>query len=327
MTTGPRVFVTGASGFVGRALLPALAAAGSPVVALTRDRTRLGALAAHVDVVIGGLMDAAAIALALRACDVVVHCAKSDSRDHRAGETADVSLTRTLIDAAVQAGVRRFVHLSTTSVYPVVADGVIDESWPYAETGDVYARTKIRVETDVVARRTDIDVVVLQPANIYGPGGWWGAGLPSLMRRGRVILVDDGRGTANLVHRDDVARAIVLALSAPVASGSRFLVTDGAPRPWRDYYVGLERLLGRTATVAMPADAASRYSASNARGRACAARGDLGHPATHPPPSPLPDRPRRHCAAREPRGLLHRAGPRRARLCAPGRPRGRTGQP
>ena len=270
---GDRVLVTGGRGLVGAAAVRRLLEGGTAVRVLTRRPESLPSdVAARVECAPGAFGDPAATRAAVSGCATIVHCARSDEADPSRRHESDVAGTVALLDAARAAGVRRFVHLSTISVYAVVADGPVDESSPYARTTDPYSTAKRRSEAEVLARRGNLDVRVLQPANVYGPGrGWWGHDLPALMRRGSVILVDAGDGTANLVHVDDVAAAIALAAAGRGVPGGRYLLTDGRPRPWREYFAGLERLVGHSATRAMTAGEAKEAS-RRLRGTSLAAR-------------------------------------------------------
>ena len=256
------VFVTGGRGFVGSAVARRLLAAGTRVAVLTRNPPELPPeIAGRVEAVTGDFSAHEAIAGALAHCHTVVHCAKSDDPDLRRRHTSDVDGTSALLASARAAGVRRFVHLSTISVYPTQPSGFIDESAPYGQSTDEYATGKRQCEDAVLARRADFEVIVLQPANVYGPGwNWWRQELLDLMRKGRVILVNGGDGIANMVHVDDVAAAVELAVSGRGVPGNRYLLTDGHPRPWSEYFAALERVVGHPATASMSVDEAKRYS-------------------------------------------------------------------
>ena len=246
--------VTGGTGIVGRRVARRLAGAGWDVAILTRQHNPSPVEGATF--MRGDLGDPASLVAGVAGRDLVVHCALSKSG-------LDVRAAGHLADAAIGAGVRRLVHVSTMSVYPVVARGTVDESWGYVapDSPDVYAVTKSHIERAILARADRLHVGILQPANVVSPdGGWWTSGIVALMKSGRLILVDDGAGTANLVHVDDVAAAAVLAATTEYASGSRFLIADGHPGRWRDYLGHLDKIVGGGALAPMTWDAAKRYS-------------------------------------------------------------------
>lgn len=253
------VFVTGGTGYVGQATLPRLVAAGHEVRALTRRadaRTPAG-----VRPVVGDLSRPASYRDALRGCAALVHLAWA----------GDVDSSVRLVDDAIAAGVRGVIHVSTTAVYGAVAAAEVDETTPYGPAATEYARAKRAIEAALLARSGALDLVVLQPANVYGGrGGWWSGAMVDLMRRGRVLVLG---GTANLVHVEDVARAVALALDRrSELRGERILLTDGRPIPWTTYFAALEQVVGHPATLHVGADEAKRLS-RRLRDRGLLARG------------------------------------------------------
>lgn len=253
--------VTGGTGTVGGAIVSRLLKDGWHVRVLTRKAEGTGANG--VVYVLGDLEKTSTLKEATEDCDLVVHSAITAAGAGTSDSQTDLQAAGDLSDAAIAAGVRRLVHISTMSVYPVVAGGVIDESMRYVsdDSIDAYAVKKSRIEQAVLARKDRLHICVIQPANVVGPkSGWWTTGVVDLMRKGRFILVNGGDGTANLVGVDDVAAAAGLAAAADYESGSRFLIADGHPLPWRDYLRHLEQLAGGDALEVMSAGEAKRYS-------------------------------------------------------------------
>lgn len=270
-----RALVTGGTGTVGRAVVGRLLTDGWDVRVLTRNAE--GAGSNDVTYVRGSLENSRSLVEAVEGCALVVHCAitgagAASHADRGAGPSLDERAAGDLADAAIQAGVRRFVHVSTISVYPIVSAGTIDESLPYvsdnsndantsSDSNDAYAVMKARIEETLLTRAGDISLGIIQPANVVSPsGGWWTTGVVELMRKGRFVLVDGGAGTANLVGVDDLASSAGLAAAAEYKSGSRFLIADGHPIPWRGYLQHLEQLAGGDALEEMTAADAKRYS-------------------------------------------------------------------
>ncbi len=84
-------------------------------------------------------------------------------------------------------------------------------------------------------------MVVLQPANVYGPyGGVWVENVLRKLRTGRVVLVDGGAGVCNHVYVDDVVGAALLAAVTEGVVGEAFLVSSDEPVSWREFYGALE---------------------------------------------------------------------------------------
>jgi nucleoside-diphosphate-sugar epimerase len=253
------VFVTGGTGYVGRRVVAALLAGGWHVRALTRRRG--GRFGGHAQAVIGDLADVSRWAPHLAVCEAVVHCARSTSPDAGQRGDEDVSHAAALWRAAREAGVRRFTCLSTISVYVRPDEGTIDESFPYTDADDPYAQSKVAIERALLAEPSGPELGILQPGCVYGAReGWWSGALLEMMRHGTLLVPDYGRGVANLIHVDDVAAAVLTAVTASAVSG-RYIITDGRPVTWAQFYDALESGVGHRATLRLSTDACRAQAA------------------------------------------------------------------
>lgn len=225
------VLVTGANGFVGSRVCRRLSGAGTAVRALVRRDDADLSQAGDVDVAVASLDDHAALADALSGITHLVHCAAAAGPDRDIAAAVNVAGTRSVLEAAAEAGVGRVVHVSTTSVIdgdaPVVdadADLVDDEAGPYAVT-------KRDAESVVaqVARDTGIETVVLRPPAVlgWGPTSTWGQKVPAWIEQGELPFSPDRRGSLGWVHVDDFADAVVLALADERAVGRTYVVAAG----------------------------------------------------------------------------------------------------
>ncbi len=196
-----RVFLTGASGFVGSHILRELLAANYFVRALARKPESLQRDNRGVEVVIGDLTRPGEFARSLEGCRYLIHCAALYSfapRDRRAIEKTNVAGTASLMEAARVAGVERAVLTSTS--------GTLHGSH------SAYHRSKVAQERAAFAGR--VPVVALLPTAPVGPGDWKPTPTGKLVLDftcGR-IFVRPPRGGLNLVPVEDVARAHVTAL-------------------------------------------------------------------------------------------------------------------
>jgi nucleoside-diphosphate-sugar epimerase len=235
---------------------------GKEVILLTRDPQRVPReLGTHVAVLKGTLGSLSSFQAALQGCDEVIHCAKSDHPLPEMRAQEDIEGSRTLLSASICAGVRRFQQLSTISVYGITPDGIVNETFAPQLTSDHYSKSKVQIEQEVLGRIGEIEVVVLQSANVYGPGKcWWSHTLLNMMRRGKILMINEGRGLANMVHVSDLVDAILLASEVPKVSGERFIISDGRPILWRDYFQALERIIDRSATLGLTAEQAKTLS-------------------------------------------------------------------
>lgn len=232
------VLVTGATGFLGSHLAWALRDAG--VVATGRDLAGLRVLAGFgIKTVPLNLADPIAWADRDRIgpIDTVVHCAGLSSPWGRFAQfqRANVDATKHLVAMAADLGVRRFVFISTASVYFRFADqdGLREHQLPWQFVND-YAATKRQAELEVLAR-PEIGPLVIRPRGIYGAGD--NALLPRLMRVARVRSIPrfSPAGATDVTHVDDVVAAVFAALHAgPEVTGEVINVSGGVGVPLPD---------------------------------------------------------------------------------------------
>lgn len=247
------ILVTGASGFAGRHIVHTLCESGRTVRAMVR-RPPQPALHPAAHMVTGDLSALSSYAPLLEGASAVVHAALTDNLGD------EPKITTTLLETSARAGVRKFVHLSSIAVYGAPASGTITEETQPLPSADTYSRTKLEIEKALQRTTASIDIAVLRLGCVYGPGnGWWTGGLLNQMQHGKLILVNNGSGTANLVHASDVAAAVVLAIDHAGTRFDVFNITDGRPVAWSRYYAELEKIAGHAATVSMTEAQAHRH--------------------------------------------------------------------
>ena len=247
-----KVFVTGATGFVTGTVTLQLLARGDEVRALVRDASRAQTLArAGVDLFTGDLSDGAALNRGMAGVDAVIHGAAMyevgipPSR-RPAMLAANVTGTEHVLEAAVDAGVKRVAYISSVVVFGNTQGQVVDES--YTRTGpytSYYEETKVQahdIALQFAAR--GLPVSIAQPGQVYGPGD--SSGLGGLMRdfvRGRLPFLPFADTGLNLVHVEDAARGIVLVLDrGQVGQG---YVLGGEIARVADAFAALARITGR----------------------------------------------------------------------------------
>jgi nucleoside-diphosphate-sugar epimerase len=236
------VAVTGASGYLGRAVAAELVASGHDVRALQRRPSRVDG----VTDVLGSITDAAAIARVVEGAEGVVHLAAKVSL---AGDPAEfravnVEGTRALLDAAERAGASRFVQVSSPSVAHAGAAlaGVGAEPASPTDARGEYARTKAEAELIALGRDSDaMRVVAVRPHLVWGPGDTQLVGrILDRARRGRLPLLDGGRALIDSTYVDNAATGIVAALHrVDTARGRAFVITNGEPRPVGELLAGI----------------------------------------------------------------------------------------
>jgi nucleoside-diphosphate-sugar epimerase len=232
------VLVLGGSGSIGSRLCTLLAATGWATPIAASRRPLAGVEHLRVDT-----RDPAALRLALAGVDAVVNCVAG-------GAAAIAEGSKTLVEAALAAGCRRLVHLSSMSVYGPV-EGRIDESVALDGSLGWYAQAKCESERHVTAFcDAGGAAVVLRPGCVWGPGSQlWVGRIGRLLRARRLgDLGAAGDGWSNLVHVDDVARAAIAALRTlePGRPARCYnLAAPDSPR-WNEYFVDLALAIGAT---------------------------------------------------------------------------------
>jgi ornithine--oxo-acid transaminase len=243
--------VTGASGFIGGHVAERLVQAGYQVRCLVRatsDTALVDSLG--VELAVGDLSDAASLAAAMEGCRYVIHCAAQVTDWGTVQELVQVNVkgTTNLLEAAAQASVDRFVHVSTTDIYGYPdAAGVDEDHPPPATFENWYAETKRAAEAEVrrFERERALPVVILRPATVYGPRSLdLVQNIAGALRGGYMLLVDGGRAVAGLAYVDNVVDAALLALRHDQAPGQAFNVGDGLALTWRQFTDDLARGLG-----------------------------------------------------------------------------------
>lgn len=262
------VFLAGATGVIGRALVPRLLAAGHRVTALTRWPSRRGELEAlGASPVVGDVFDRPAMVELVSAAkpDALVHQLTAiPPRINPRRVAHDLALTNrlrtegtaNLLAAARVAGVERFVAQSIAFAHRPAGEGPLDEDAPlyldapraFVGVIEAVAELERRVTTP-----TDLVGCALRYGFFYGPGTIYapdGTFVEDVRRR-RVPLVGRGAGVFSFVHVDDAAAATVLALER----GARgvYHVVDDHPAPVREWLPELASRLGAPPPRHVPA--------------------------------------------------------------------------
>jgi dihydroflavonol-4-reductase len=228
-----RLMVTGATGKVGNAVARRLVERGDEVVALVRDPAAAGkVLPAEVKLAQGDVTESATIRPAVEGVEGVFNCMGIYEQwlsDPGTFERVNAEGARNVVSEARRAGVGRVVHTSTFDVFHAETGGTMtEEDLADYPKGTAYERSKQHAEELVLAEAADgIEVVIVNPAGVYGPGPWAASGLDSgicdAVRR-RLPAVPPGGMTLGFV--DDVAEGHIAAFERG-RPGERYILGDG----------------------------------------------------------------------------------------------------
>jgi nucleoside-diphosphate-sugar epimerase len=237
------VFITGAGGFIGRALTERFRALGSEVrgvdlldsddeAIVTGDISEPGHWQRHAE-----------------GCELVIHTAAvvgMYSSKHGYWE-GNVVAPRLAMDAAIAGGAKCFLHLSSIVVFGFDFEGEVDERTPVRPNGVHYVDTKIASEQVVLAAHAEgeIPCTIVRPGDVYGPGSRpWTTEPVRLLKAKQLVLPARGRGLHSPVYIDDLVDGIVRAATAPEAAGRIFILTGAEPVTISDFIAHYCRMLG-----------------------------------------------------------------------------------
>jgi NADH dehydrogenase len=246
-----RVFVTGASGFVGSSVLKELLGKGFAVNALV-NRGKLPVQDPNVRQVPGDLFNSAALNEGMAGCEAAIHLVGIIMEKPSKGITFErihVKGTKAVVDAAKRNGIRRYIHMSALGTRPNAAS--------------TYHRTKWQAEEYV--RSSGLDWTILRPSLIHGPGGFmtmeakWArktappfVGMPYF---GKGIFGLGGSGLLQPVYVNDVARAFVEALASPQTIRRTYDLAGPERFTWPEFHEASAQIIvgKRRRTAPLPA--------------------------------------------------------------------------
>lgn len=276
-----RILVTGAAGFIGRALVSELLASGHDVTAVVRNPASTPRWSGAVRIVTADIDGTTGWRAALDGIELIAHLAgiahqpiAEDAATAARYRAVNLDGTVALAQAAASAGVRRLLFLSSIKV-----NGERTEHAPFTERDapapdDVYGRTKWQAEQALagIAQNSNLEFTVLRSPLVYGPGV--GGNFASLLRLCDTPLplpfgaIDNRR---SMIARGNLTHAMMACLGHPAAANGTFLVRDGDDLSTPELVRHLRRALGRPVRL-LPVPPLSLTLAGRAFGRGGQAR-------------------------------------------------------
>jgi nucleoside-diphosphate-sugar epimerase len=250
--------LTGGSGFIGCQLARYALQRGHAVTVTSAvnsdaERERIATLArAGIEVVIAPLDDPASLARALRGNDVVIHLAAAQHEAHAPEshfQRVNVEGTRALLEAALNAGIRRFVHGSTIGVYGSARDGELDEESALAPDNP-YGRTKAAAEEVVRAFAGRLETCIVRISETYGPADLRLLKLFRAIDRRRYLTLGRGTNEHQLIYVDDLAEGLLRAATLPRAVGETFVLAGAERLTTNDMVAAVAAALGQSPSMA-----------------------------------------------------------------------------
>ncbi len=227
------ILVTGGTGFVGRHVLHALRAEERDVRCLVRRPERASTLRAWgCELAAGDMTDPESVKRAAGGCEVVVHLVSIIAGAPAEFERVMAQGTRDLVEAAREAGARRFVLVSALGVSEETRDLV------------PYYRAKWAMEQAV--RGSGLEHVIFRPSFVFGRDG---GVLPTFIRQVRLFpvtpVVGDGNRRLQPIWVEDVAAFVARSVDLPAVAGRTFELGGPEPVTWNGLYARIKRVLGK----------------------------------------------------------------------------------
>ena len=251
-----RVLVAGATGVLGRQLVPLLSSVGHDVVGLARSAGRADALAeAGARLVTADALDAAALRRAVLEAEpeAVVHLLTAIPADFhprrldeafRTTNRLRTEATRTLVDAAAAVGARRFVSQGVAFAYDPAGPSTATEDEPLWREPPRVAAPLVDALRELERRTADAGGLTLRLGHLYGPGTVYDrdGAITTIVRARRLPLVGGGGALFSFTHTHDAATAVVTALDRDLAGVLN--VVDDEPVPVATWLPEFARMLG-----------------------------------------------------------------------------------
>jgi nucleoside-diphosphate-sugar epimerase len=273
---GGKVFITGASGFIGKALARRCRELGAEVSGLDfKADPEWGVIA-------GDLTRGHEWQQALEGVDIVIHCAALVSNTASMDEAwrINVRATADLLANSVSAGVTRFIQLSSVAAYGFDATQVLTEAQPLRPMGNTYVDTKIASEHIVLATHAGsaMDCTIVRPGDVYGPASRPWVVLPlEMLQSGKFLLPARGEGLFSPVYIDDLVEGLLLAAGHREGAGQIFNISGGIEPSCAEFFGYHANMAGAKAPRTM-ATSTALFIAETARvlAQAFGAKTELG---------------------------------------------------
>ncbi len=237
------VFITGANGFIGRAVARRCRALGIAVSGLDFNAD------AEWGVIAADLTAPDDWCEALAGIDLVVHTAAIVSNNASADDAwrVNVKATADLLRHSELAGVKRFLHLSSVAAYGFNFTEPRVEEQPLRPMGNTYVDSKIASEHAVLAchGRGRMDCTIVRPGDVYGPGSRPWSRIPlEMIPTGKFMLPAHGQGLFSPVYVDDLVEGLLLAARKPAGRGQIFNISGGIEPSCAEFFGHYARMAG-----------------------------------------------------------------------------------
>lgn len=263
------VFITGATGFIGSHLAERLVSQGHKVRCLVRETSDTSRLAyINAELVTVDMCDERGLRKALKGVDIVYHAAGvvGEWLSKEEAQRVNITGTKNLLDASIDAGVKRFIHVSSLAVLGMKDHHNTPADAPYQLTGDIYSDTKIESEKlamDYYDKKA-LPVVIVRPGFVFGARDR--RFLPRMLKLlddNKFAFLGSGNNIMNVVYIDNLIDVLIEAGINKKAVGQKYNVTNRDKVTMRDFVYMISDIRGvKAPTKSIPVPLAKFVAAS-----------------------------------------------------------------
>jgi nucleoside-diphosphate-sugar epimerase len=229
-----KILVTEGTGFAGGHLCERLVSSGYSVKALVHDPNRsLELQKLGMELALGDLRDRGSLANAMEGVDLVYNIAaiyRKPNPTRKELWDTNVLGTKNMLEASINAGVKRFVHCSTVGVNGHIKNPPANEETPYAP-GDYYQESKVEAEKIVFQymHEGNISCVICRPCGLYGPKDLRFLQLFKAIKNGVFFMVGSGEVSYHMIYIDDLVDGLLLCGTKQEAIGNVYILGGETP--------------------------------------------------------------------------------------------------
>jgi nucleoside-diphosphate-sugar epimerase len=229
------ILITGGNGFLGHVLVAALQARGDTVRVLALPTENTSWLEERAAAVFrGDIRDPGALSEPMRGAAAVIHLAAMIGTWRPLQDYRDVNVkgTANVCRAAMAAGVRRLIHVSSAMVYDMASERPVIETDALKPLDEPYCLTK--AEGDLLVQQLSVNAglpaVIIRPGTLFGPGDRLNFGrIADRVRAGKIIVIGSGYNAVPFVYVTDMVQGLLLALDQPRAVGQAYNICHDQP--------------------------------------------------------------------------------------------------
>lgn len=255
---GKTILVTGATGLIGGYVTERLLQGGATVRAYVRQAAKAQFLELlGAEIIVGDITDGSTLSRAVKGCQLVFHFAGvigNVFKPRSYFDAVNVEGTRIVAEAALEENVERLIYTSTVGVYGLNAKADTDERSPHVLSHDPYCDTKLQAEKIVrdLFHKRRLPCVIIQPSPVYGPRDeTWTLYPIELIRTGKMVLVNGGKGLIQPIYITDLADGIILA-SQQGRAGESYILSGSEVVTIREFFGYYARMLKREPIRSVP---------------------------------------------------------------------------